>query len=82
VEVTLQLSRPAPPEGLQVRLASTDPALLAPEAEVTVPAGETSLTFLVTPKETTRSDRLSYLATLTASVEEMAAAATLTVAPE
>jgi hypothetical protein len=82
VEGTLQLSVPAPAEGLKVRLSSSDPALLAVEAEVTVPGGETRLTFAVTPKEPARSARLSYLATLTATVEETSAAATLTVTPE
>ncbi len=82
VEATLQLSVPAPPEGLKVRLVSSDPALVAPEAEVTVPPGETSVTIPLTPKAMARSGRLSYLATLTASVEEGAATATLTVTPE
>lgn len=82
VEATVRLSVPAPPEGLKVRLVSSDPALVAPEAEVTVPAGETSVTLPLTPKATARSGRLSYLATVTASVDEGAATATLTVTPE
>jgi hypothetical protein len=82
IEATLELSAPAPAEGLKVRLVSSDPGLLAPEAEVTVPAGETRVTLGMTPKPVARSARLSYLATLTATVEDGAAAATLTVAPE
>jgi hypothetical protein len=81
-EATVHLGVPAPANGLRVRLVSSDPALVEPEAEVTVPEGETSFTFPLAPKGTTRSGRLSYLATLTASVDEGSATATLTVAPE
>ncbi|HEX5041416.1 MAG TPA: VCBS repeat-containing protein [Candidatus Polarisedimenticolaceae bacterium] len=81
-EATVQLSVPAPTGGLEVRLASSDPALVTPEEKITVPAGETSVSFPLAPQATTRSGRLSYLATLTATAGEGSATATLTLAPE
>jgi hypothetical protein len=81
-EATVLLSAPAPAGGLEVRLVSSDPALVTPEEKVTVPAGETSVTFPLAPKATTRPARLSYLATLRAVAGEGSATATLTLAPE
>jgi hypothetical protein len=79
--VTVTLDGPAPPEGRVVRLRSSDPELVSLAAEVTVPAGETRVTFPVEPSESARrSGRLAYLATIGAAAQDgKPASATLTV---
>lgn len=81
---TVTLDGPAPAEGCVLRLTSSDPDLVAMATEVTVPAGETSVSFPVTPADGPgRGRKLAYLATLTAAVGSgKPASATLTVSPE
>jgi hypothetical protein len=81
-QATIVLESPAPAEGLKLRLKSSDPALVAPEAEVMVAPGETSVHFEVAATPAVRRGHLSYRATLTATAEGGSASATLTVSPE
>jgi hypothetical protein len=77
---TLTLSEPAPPGGTVVAVTSSNTELAAAPVTVTVPGGETRVTFdVATNPEYRRFSRLAFAATITASTGTVSRSATFTV---
>jgi hypothetical protein len=72
---TVTLSAPAPAGGVLITLQSSKPALATPPSSVTIPAGTTSVTFLITTGKPSKNTTVTF----TASYAGGAQTATLTV---
>ena len=74
---TVQLTTPAPHGGASIALASSNPAVASIQPSVTVPAGHAQATFRIRPRQITHPATV----TLSATLNDQAATAPLTVAP-
>lgn len=74
---TVQLTTPAPRGGASITLASSNPAVASIRPSVTVPAGHAQATFTIQPGQVSHPATV----TLSATLNDQAATAPLTVAP-
>jgi hypothetical protein len=69
IPVNVMLDSPAPPDGALIALTSSNPILLPAPATVTIPAGQTTLSFNVTAQSVASATSVTLSATYGASVK-------------